>query len=109
MLLSNKQLKQLPTLDTVKHASFNLFNAKALVKFLTPGDKWTWYALAFDGEDLCFGFINGNVPELGYFRLSALEHGMSSASHPVICDPDYQPETLRELLKRYVRLFVVIS
>ena len=107
MLISNEILKQLPTLDAVKQAGFDLFNAKALVKFLTPGDKWTWYALAFDGEDLFFGFINGNVPELGYFRLSALEHGRSAASHPVICDPDYQPETLRQLLQQYVRLFVV--
>ena len=107
MLISNEQLKQLPTIEAVKQAGLDLFNAKALVKFLTPGDKWTWYAIAFDGEELCFGFINGNVPELGYFRLTYFEHGWGFTHQPVICDPDYRPETLRELLLDYVRLRVV--
>jgi hypothetical protein len=37
-----------------------------------PDGQWTWYAIEFDGEDLCFGYVIGFDAELGYFRLSGL-------------------------------------
>jgi hypothetical protein len=106
MLLTNDLRQQLPSIDAVKESGFGLFDAPALAKFLTPGDRWTWYAVAFDGEDLCFGFINGNVPELGCFRLSELEHGWGIDRRPVVRDPDYQPVPLRAVLRDYVRLAI---
>ena len=40
------------------------------VKFFTPWTSWTWYGIEFDGEDLCFGLVDGHEEELGYFSLS---------------------------------------
>lgn len=42
------------------------------VKFFYPDFSWTWYAIEFDGDDLFYGFVDGFVGELGYFRLSEL-------------------------------------
>jgi hypothetical protein len=41
-------------------------------KYFTPWTHWTWYVLEFDGNDLCFGWVDGDCPELGYFSLSEL-------------------------------------
>ncbi len=41
-------------------------------KYFTPWSNWTWYVLEYDGEDLCFGLVDGFERELGYFSLSEL-------------------------------------
>jgi hypothetical protein len=102
--LKDLPMKDLPTIESIRQSAFGLLRAQAQVKFLTPGDKWTWYAVAFDGADTCLGFINGNVPQLGYFYLSDLIQGWERALHPVIVDLNYRPEPLKDVLKQYVRL-----
>jgi hypothetical protein len=43
------------------------------VKFFTPAAGWTWFATEFDGLNTFFGYVIGQVGELGYFLLSELE------------------------------------
>ncbi len=50
-----------------------------ICKFFTPWTHWTWYVIEYDGEDLFFGWVAGDYPELGYFRKFELE----SISGPV--------------------------
>jgi len=44
------------------------------VKFFAPVGSWTWYAVEFDPEqELFFGWVDGDVPEWGYFGLAELK------------------------------------
>ena len=42
------------------------------VKFFTPTSNWTWYGVEFDGEDIFFGYVEGQENEWGYFSLKEL-------------------------------------
>ena len=48
-----------------------------VVKFFTPWGKLSWYATEGekqpDGDWLFFGWVDGDYPELGQWRLSELE------------------------------------
>ena len=44
----------------------------AYVKLFTPWAKWTWWICEWDGENECFGFVEGHEKELGYFHLAEL-------------------------------------
>ena len=105
MLLTN-ELQQLPPIGFVKDSGLRLFDAPAVMKFFTPGDQWIWYACEFDGDDLCFGFIVGNVPELGYFRISSLQQDWARQGLTVIRDSKYHPVPLRELLQKHLGLHI---
>lgn len=98
--------QSIPNIGSFKDDGMRLFDAPALIKLFTPGDQWIWYVVEFDGADLCFGLVVGNVPELGYFRLSSLQWGWGLHSIDVIRDARYSPKTLRELLKKHVRLHI---
>src|SRR4051812_46510264 len=41
-------------------------------KFFYPDFHYTWYAIEFDGKDICFGFVDGDFPEVGTFSLIEL-------------------------------------
>jgi hypothetical protein len=43
------------------------------LKIFDPCGSWTWYATEYEPESgLCFGLVDGHVPELGYFNLKEL-------------------------------------
>jgi hypothetical protein len=48
-------------------------------------------AIEFDGEDLFFGFVNGDEPELGYFRLSELKANRGKMGFPIERDRNFTP------------------
>ena len=56
------------------YATENEEDPTVWVKFFDPFSQWTWYVIEFDGHDLCYGYVIGNVSELGYFRLVDLAH-----------------------------------
>ncbi len=70
----------------------------AVDTFFTPDTGWTWWASAFDGEDLFFGLGQGAEKELGYFRLSDLQGVRGVFGLPVERDRYYTPNPLRELM-----------
>lgn len=42
------------------------------IKLDAPWSGWSWYIAEFDGEDLCFGLVDGHEREWSYFRMSEL-------------------------------------
>ena len=68
-LLTDEIKAQLPALGSTQGQQDPL----VICKFFHPCSGWTWYVTEFDGDDLFFGLVNGNLPELGYFSLDELE------------------------------------
>jgi hypothetical protein len=94
-LLTKEIRRQLPAL----HEQDSLGEeAIAYVKLFTPDAHWSWYAIAFDGEDTFFGFVRGDYPEFGTFSLSELEQLRGGLGLPVERDKFFQPTPLRELM-----------
>ena len=62
--------KRLPTFDAI--ADVPLEQLTAQVKFFYPDFDWTWYGIAFDGDDTFFGFVDGFEAEFGNFSLREL-------------------------------------
>lgn len=68
-LLTETLRKKLPPLSATENEKDPL----VICKFFLPGSHWTWYATEFDGKDTFFGWVVGDIPDLGYFTLSELE------------------------------------
>jgi len=66
-------------------------------KFFTPWTGWTWYAIEFDGDDLCFGLVDGHELELGYFSLSELESIRGPGGLKIERDRNFEPIRLQKL------------
>lgn len=66
-------------------------------KFFYPDFQWTWYAIAFDGEDIFFGFVDGDFPELGDFSLRELLATRGKWGLPIERDRHFKPCRLSEL------------
>jgi len=73
--------------------------AVATMKFFTPWTSWTWYATEFDGDDQCFGLIQGLEEELGYFSLRELESLRGPFGLRIERDLHFTPKPLGELRK----------
>lgn len=68
---------------------------KTLVaKYFHPFADWQWYLVEIDKEDndLCFGYVDGDFPEWGYFRLSELE------ANNVERDIYFRPKKAKEVI-----------
>ena len=54
---------------------------KILAKWFGLGSRWAWYAVEFDGNDICFGYVvsgfGSDCDEWGYFSLLELESAPS--------------------------------
>ena len=68
-LLTDELREKLPPL----YATEGVSDPTVICKFFLPATGWTWYAIEFDGEDVFFGYVVGQYPELGYFSLHELE------------------------------------
>ena len=95
-LLTKEDLKRLPPLG----ATENQADPIVQVKFFFPDFHWSWYATEYDGEDLFFGFVDGDFPELGYFRLSELKQHHGMLGLPIERDRFFQPCKLSEIRKK---------
>jgi hypothetical protein len=94
-LLTEELRRKLPA---IKGQEEKGVEALAFAKFFMPGSHWVWYATEFDGEDLFFGFVKGDFPELGYFSLSELEAVRGPLGLPIERDLHFTPTPLRELM-----------
>lgn len=68
-------------------------------KFFFPDFSWTWYAIEFDGDDLFFGYVAGDYPELGYFTLSELQNNVGKFGCSIERDVNFEPTKLSDLRK----------
>lgn len=64
------QLRQLPKLYETEDIA--LEDKKAIVKLFHPASNWTWYVIEYDGDDTCWGLVEGHETEYGYFSLKEL-------------------------------------
>jgi len=95
-LLTKELLNQLPALYATEEEK----DPMVWVKFFYPDFHYTWYAIEFDGQDLCFGLVDGDVAELGYFRLSELVNNRGTLGLAIERDRFFQPCRLSALLAK---------
>ena len=84
--------KNIPTL----YSQENTKDPIVYIKFFCPWNDWTWYATEFDGQDMFFGWVFGNFPEMGYFRLSDLQSVRGPIGLGVERDLHFNPTPLSE-------------
>jgi hypothetical protein len=72
-------------------------DAIARLKFFTPWSNWTWYVLEFDGDDECFGLVQGHQEELGSFSLAELEAIRGRWGLRVERDLHFEPQPLSKV------------
>jgi Protein of unknown function (DUF2958) len=94
-LLTNNICRQLPPLGSTGEQGLL---AVAVVKFFYPDFGWTWYGVEFDGTDIFWGYVVGDVPELGTFSLAELERNRGKWGLPIERDLWFEPTSLRELM-----------
>lgn len=92
-LLTKELLQQLPPLYATEDAD----DPMVICKFFYPDFAWRWYAIEFDGRDICFGFVDGDFPELGYFSLVELQNTRGTLGLPLERDRHFKPCRLSEL------------
>ena len=94
-LLTKALRKSLPPLRSQEQSEDPL----VVCKFFYPDFHWTWYAIEFDGKDTFFGYVAGDVPELGYFTLSELESNRGMIGFQIERDMFFVPKPLSEVRK----------
>ena len=94
-LVTAKLKKALPPLYAMEDEPDPL----VLAKYFLPYSHWTWYTIEFDGADLFFGYVAGDYPELGDFRLSELADIRDRFGLPIERDLYWDPVPLSEVKK----------
>ena len=92
-LLTQELLQKLPPLYATEHVD----DPMVICKFFYPDFSWSWYAIEFDGQDICFGFVDGDFPELGYFSLVELQNTRGKWGLPIERDLHFKPRRLSVL------------
>jgi hypothetical protein len=95
-LLTNALLKQIPPL----YATENEPDPMVWCKLFYPDFSWSWFVIEFDGQDLCFGLVDGFDRELGYFSLSELRSTPGKLGLPLERARSFTPCRLSELEAR---------
>lgn len=98
-LLTKALLKQIPPLS----ATENEPDPMVWCKLFYPDFSWTWFVIEFDGQDLCFGLVDGDHRELGYFSLLELRSTRGKLGLPLERDRFFTPCRLSELEARLER------
>ncbi|HOW73525.1 MAG TPA: DUF2958 domain-containing protein [Phycisphaerae bacterium] len=71
--------------------------AIAYLKWFTPDSSFSFYVTEYDGQDLCFGLVDGHEKELGYFSLSELQKVKGPMGLPIERDLHWRPTPLNEI------------
>lgn len=95
-LLTKNLLEKLPPLYSQEGNK----DPMIICKFFYPDFHWTWYAIEFDGKDLFYGYVLGDYPELGYFRLSELVANRGKLGLSVERDLYFKPCRLSEVMSQ---------
>jgi hypothetical protein len=74
-------------------------SGRIYAKFFHIMSQWKWYAMEYDPEnEIFFGFVHGDFPELGYFSLSDFEDNQLGGL-PFERDLFWNDETTLETVK----------
>ncbi|NMC36233.1 DUF2958 domain-containing protein [Candidatus Beckwithbacteria bacterium] len=93
LLIPDSLVKTIPTLYGTEYSKDPLVRCK----FFLPGTGWTWYVTEFDGNDMFFGYVVGDFPELGYFSLKELENVRGPLGLRVERDLYFRPQPLSRI------------
>jgi hypothetical protein len=94
MQLMTKELaKALPKLGGTELEPDPMVRAK----FFYPDFSWSWFAIEYDGEDICYGYVDGDFPELGYFSLAELLQNRGKLGLPIERDRYFKFRRLSEI------------
>ena len=66
-------------------------------RWFTPDSGWAWYAVEWDGADLCFGLVEGLEVELGYFSLAELAEARGPMGLAIERDQQWRPRALGDV------------
>ena len=66
------RLMQVPITDENVDSEGETLSPLFRVKLFDPCGSWTWYIQDWDGQDLCFGYVEGFESEYGSFSLQEL-------------------------------------
>ncbi len=70
------------------------------VKLFYPDFNWTWYVIESDGQDECFGLVEGFDVELGSFSLEELFRTKGKFGCPIEMDLYFKPERVSVIRKQ---------
>lgn len=90
------QLARLPKLYATEDTALD--NKKVIVKLFHPSASWTWYVIEYDGDDTCWGLVDGFVLEYGYFSLKELSQAVGPFGFRVERDKWFTPTTVGNVL-----------
>lgn len=73
------------------------------IKLFTPDSNWTWYVIEFSkaNQDICYGYVQGLVHELGYFSLNELRSIKGGLGLKVERDVLFKPTPLSQIKKSH--------
>jgi len=95
-LIPKEILDTLPPL----YATEKMSNPIVHVKLFTPDSNWSWFIMEYSPQEkLCFGLVQGQEEELGYFTLKELEEVRGAMGLPVERDLYFKPVKLSEIKK----------
>jgi hypothetical protein len=84
--------------ETAEHT-----NPIVQAKFFYPDFPWTWYAIEFDGDDIFYGFVDGDVGEFGTFSLRELMQTRGKLGCEIERDLYFTPIPIRDVLTQEPR------
>jgi hypothetical protein len=70
------------------------------VKFFYPDFNWTWYGIAWDGEDIFFGLVDGFEAEFGSFSLRELMETRGRLGCAIERDRSFAPQPVKPIYER---------
>lgn len=97
-LLTKAGLAKMPLINSQEEVE--LGEKMVYYKFFTPWTSWTWYAMECDGSHYCFGFVEGQEEELGYFSLREMAKIKGPFGLKIEKDRYFEPTKFKDI-KRY--------
>jgi hypothetical protein len=94
-LLTRDLIRKIPKLYQTEGTP--LREKLAIVKLFHPASNWTWYVIEYDGEDTCWGLVEGQEIEFGYFSLSEINWPLGVYQLAVERDKWFQPTEVQDL------------
>ncbi len=94
-LLTKELISKIPKLYETE--AVPLEEKVAYVKLFHPASNWTWYVIEYDGQDTCWGLVDGHEMEFGYFLLSELNQPLGTYRLTAERDKWFRPTTVQDL------------
>ena len=93
-LMTKELAESIPQIHAQRHEQDPI----VYVKFVSSWMNWIWYVTEFDGKDFCFGFVQGDYDEWGYFSISELESITGPKGQKIVREAYFAPEPIKQIL-----------